>query len=99
MGPGPAGATESELPIGAWDRLVADNPTLSSMQPDVEAVIVRAPERERTEFVCHLVPIDRCYELVGGLRLAWRGFDGGQEARALLDAFFAELAARGRVVG
>ena len=29
------------------------------------------------------------------LRTAWRGFDGGQEARALLDAFFADLAARG----
>ena len=43
----------------------------------------------------HLVPIDRCYELVGLLRTAWRGFDGGQEARALLDAFFADLTARG----
>jgi hypothetical protein len=26
--------------------------------------------------------------------LAWRGFDGGQEARALLDQFFTELAMR-----
>ena len=42
--------------------------------------------------MAHLVPIDRCYELVGALRTAWRGFDGGQEARALLDAFFADLA-------
>ena len=42
------------------------------------------------------MPIDRCYELVGALRAAWRGFDGGQEARALLDAFFADLAARSR---
>ena len=38
----------------------------------------------------------RCYELVGALRLVWRGFDGGQEARAALDAFFADLAARSR---
>jgi hypothetical protein len=43
----------------------------------------------------HVVPIDRCYELVGLLRTAWRGFDGGQEARAVLDAFFADLPARG----
>jgi hypothetical protein len=28
--------------------------------------------------------------------MTWRGFDGGQEARALLDAFFADLAARSR---
>jgi hypothetical protein len=26
----------------------------------------------------------------------WRGFDGGQEARALLDGFFADLAERSR---
>ena len=93
--PGPAGATESELPLGAWDRIVDANPVLGSLAPDVEALIVRMPERARTETAAHLVPIDRCYELVGLLRTAWRGFDGGQEARALLDAFFADLAARG----
>ncbi len=26
-------------------------------------------------------PIDACYEFVGRLRMLWRGFDGGQEAR------------------
>ena len=36
----------------------------------------------------HLVPIDACYELVGRLRQVWRGFDGGQEARARIEAFF-----------
>ena len=92
--PGPAGATESELPLGAWDRVVEANPALASMKPDVEALIVRMPERDRGDAAFHLVPIDRCYELVGSLRVAWRGFDGGQEARALLDAFFADLAAR-----
>jgi hypothetical protein len=93
--PGPAGATESELPLGAWDRVVAANPALGVLAPDVEALIVRMPERESGAAVSsHLVPIDRCYELVGSLRTAWRGFDGGQEARALLGAFFADLAAR-----
>jgi hypothetical protein len=93
--PGPAGATESELPLGAWDRIVEANPALGGMAPDVEAVIVRVPDRSQPE--CYLVPVDRCYELVGALRMAWRGFDGGQEARALLDAFFDELAARSAV--
>jgi hypothetical protein len=92
--PGPAGATESELPLGAWGRIVDANPALALMAPDVEAVIVAMPGRDRTEPASHLVPIDRCYELVGSLRRAWRGFDGGQEVRALLDAFFADLAAR-----
>jgi hypothetical protein len=93
--PGPAGATESELPLGAWDRIVDANPVLGSLAPDVEALIVRMPDRSRSAVEAHLVPIDRCYELVGLLRTAWRGFDGGQEARAVLDAFFADLTARG----
>jgi hypothetical protein len=93
--PGPAGATESELPLGAWERIVDANPVLGTLAPDVEALIVRMPDRTRSEAEAHLVPIDRCYELVGLLRTAWRGFDGGQEARALLDAFFIDLAARG----
>jgi hypothetical protein len=93
--PGPAGATESELPLGAWDRIVDANPVLGSLAPDVEALIVRMPDRSRSAAEAHLVPIDRCYELVGLLRTAWRGFDGGQEARALLDAFFADPTARG----
>ena len=93
--PGPAGATESELPLGAWDRIVDANPVLGSLAPDVEALIVRMPDRSRSTMEAHLVPIDRCYELVGLLRTAWRGFDGGQEARALLDAFFDDLAVRG----
>ena len=80
--PGPAGATESELPLGAWDRIVAANPALARCCPDVEALLVRGTgDRERDGFDCHLVPIDACYELVGRLRRLWRGFDGGQEAR------------------
>ena len=96
--PGPAGATESELPLGAWDTIVAANPALRLIAPDVEALIVRMPDRTSGGRgpAAFLVPIDRCYELVGALRMVWRGFDGGQEARALLDGFFAELAARSR---
>ena len=36
----------------------------------------------------YLVPIDACYEFVGHLRMVWRGFDGGQQAREFIDAFF-----------
>jgi hypothetical protein len=94
--PGPAGATESELPLGAWDRVVDAHPVLRTLAPDVEALIVRMPDRTHRDPVSFLVPIDRCYELVGALRAVWRGFDGGQEARALLDGFFADLASRSR---
>jgi hypothetical protein len=94
--PGPAGATESELPLGAWDAIVTANPALALIAPDVEALIVRMPDGRGAAAAAHLVPIDRCYELVGAMRMTWRGFDGGQEARALLDGFFADLAARSR---
>ncbi|MCW0213078.1 MAG: DUF5947 family protein [Pseudonocardia sp.] len=94
--PGPAGAAESELPLGAWDDVVAANPALRLLVPDVEAIIVRGPGGERAGFECFLVPVDACYELVGGLRQVWRGFDGGQDARALIDRFFATAASRSR---
>jgi hypothetical protein len=31
--PGPAGAAESELPLEAWERIVADNPAFASSRP------------------------------------------------------------------
>jgi hypothetical protein len=87
--PGPAGATESQLPLGAWDELTR------VLQPDVQAVLVRVePDRSRSE--CYVVPIDACYELTGRLRQLWRGFDGGQEARLAIDAFFARVRERAR---
>ncbi len=72
---------------------MAANPHCALLEPDVEALLVRAPDRGRgtegDDFTCHLVPIDACYELVGQLRRLWRGFDGGQEAHQAMDAFFA----------
>jgi Family of unknown function (DUF5947) len=92
--PGPAGAAESELPLSAWGSVVAANPCLTVLEADVEALIIRVPDRDRATNECFLVPIDKCYELVGQLREVWRGFDGGQEARALLEQFFDDLARR-----
>nr|WP_218087408.1 DUF5947 family protein [Streptomyces sp. DvalAA-14] len=92
--PGPAGATESELPLEAWDTIVAANPELAVLLPDVEALLVR---RERgSAGSCHLVPIDACYELVGQLRTLWRGFDGGREAHDAINAFFTRVRGRSR---
>jgi hypothetical protein len=80
--PSPAGATESELPLGAWDAVLAAAPALSTLVPDVEAAYV--------------VPFEVCHELVGELRRRWRGFDGGQDARQALDRFFDRVAGRCR---
>jgi len=91
--PSPAGATESTLPLGAWDDVVKANPALGTLLADVEAVLVRRGEDE-TE--CFLVPIDSCYELVGHLRQLWRGFDGGKEARTAMSEFFDRVRGRSR---
>ena len=46
-----------------------------------------------------MVPIDACYELAGKMRLHWRGFDGGTEARAAIAEFLDNVRARARIVG
>jgi hypothetical protein len=97
--PGPAGATESELPLDTWADVVEANPLLGSMQPDVEAFLVRAgsvPDGRTRRAECFIVPIDTCYELVGHLRRLWRGFDGGSEANRKLDDFFTGIRERAR---
>ena len=99
--PGPAGATESELPLDTWADIVVANPVLASMQPDVEAFLVRAGSGRGGPTggggaECFIVPIDACYELVGHLRLLWRGFDGGSEANRKMDDFFRGIRDRAR---
>ena len=91
--PGPAGATESMLPLTAWDAVVAANPAVGTVRPDVEALLLRG-FAGRCE--CFLVPVDSCYELVGRLRQVWRGFDGGSEARRRIDEYFRTISARAR---
>ena len=94
--PGPAGATESLLSLDTWSDVVAANPQLASLAPDVEAFLVRVDERDRSRVDCFLVPIDACYELVGRLRQLWRGFDGGREAHEALEAFFDGVRSRAK---
>ena len=89
--PGPAGATESLLPLDAWREMVEANPALGAIAADVEAVLLR--DREGAPPVCYLVPIDVCYALTGLVRSSWKGFEGGVDAWREIDAFFAELAA------
>ncbi|MDQ3510525.1 MAG: DUF5947 family protein [Pseudomonadota bacterium] len=91
MYPGPAGATESTLDLAAWDALVAANPVLGQMEDDAEALLVDRIDGSRD---CYLVPIDRCFELVGRIRRHWHGISGGQQAREAIRAFFSGLRAQ-----
>jgi hypothetical protein len=91
--PSPAGVTECVLDLAAWERLTAAHPLLGAPEPDVEAALICRADGGVRYF---LVPIDACYELAGRMRLHWRGFDGGAEARASIDEFLATVAARAR---
>lgn len=83
--PGPAGATESLLELEAWQEIVGQNPSLASMEPDVEALVIN---RLWTPHQQYIFPIDRCYHLVGLMRTKWRGFMGGTELWQELRTFF-----------
>ncbi len=88
--PGPAGATESQLPLEAWKELREREPLIASMQADVEAAIVHRPRGRAAK--AYVVPIDACYELVGLVRTKWTGINGGDEVQEAVAAFFDRIA-------
>lgn len=89
--PSPGGPTQSLLDLTAWQEVMAANPAFADVAPDVEALLLR---RVEDQVECYLVPIDACYDLVGRVKLGWKGFDGGEEVWAEIDAFFARLRER-----
>lgn len=89
--PSPAGATESLVAVEDWDSLAARHLELATLQPDVEALLVRSHDGRREAFI---VPVDVCYELVGAIRRHWCGFHGGPEADAAIERVFARVRVR-----
>jgi len=87
--PGPMGTTESTLALPAWDEVVARSKVLATLEPDVEAVLVRRARGAREYW---LVPVDECYRLAGSMRATWQGISGGDAMRGTVDAFFRRLA-------
>ena len=92
--PSPAGATQCALDLPAWQRLAAGHPLLSQAEPDVEAVLISQDESAGIEYF--IVPVDACYELAGRMRMLWRGFDGGTEARQSIAEFLADVRRRAK---
>ena len=91
--PSPAGATESLLPLAAWNSLAERNPRLGTLQSDVEAFLVNRVGAKREYYVA---PIDVCFELVGLIRMHWRGLSGGDAVWQQVESFFARLTANAR---
>jgi hypothetical protein len=86
--PSPAGATESELHFSTWQALVDLNPVLEDLEPDVEALIVN---RMGETPAYAIAPIDRCYMLVGLIKVNWRGISGGSGVAEAVGGFFDDL--------
>jgi hypothetical protein len=89
--PSPAGPMESLLELEGWEALAAANPILNGLEPDVEALLINRVRNAREHYI---VPIDACYELVGLIRVSWRGLSGGEAAWEAIARFFRELRER-----
>jgi hypothetical protein len=94
--PSPGGATEALPPPDAWKMLVEDNPILSDLRPDVEALLVN---RLSSPPAYYRVGIDKCFELVGLIRTYWRGLSGGKAVGRAIDRFFTALKERAYPAG
>ena len=88
MYPGPAGAVQCLLDLGAWQSLVLVNPQLEGLRPEVEALLIYRLNSARRYYIA---PIDRCYALAGLMRQQWRGFSGGAAVWESIERFFDEL--------
>lgn len=98
--PSPAGAVESLLSMDAWNGIVRENPALSNMQADVEALLVNRVgySRGSANAGYFIAPMDECYKLVGLIRTHWRGLSGGDEVWQEIGRFFAELKQKAAVI-
>lgn len=86
--PSPAGATESELHLESWTKLVELNPILLDLEADAEALVVNritAPAQHA------IVPIDECYRLVGLIKANWTGISGGNAISDAVPKFFTHI--------
>jgi hypothetical protein len=93
MYPSPAGATECELELSAWEDLCAANPILADLDEDVEGLIVN---RMVSPPQSAIAPIDECYRLVGTIKAGWEGISGGGVVERIVPGFFAGLRDRAK---
>jgi hypothetical protein len=91
MYPSPAGATESELRLDAWQRMLELNPVLHGMEHDIEGLIANRIAEPPAYLIA---PIDECYALTGTIKAAWEGISGGAAVEAAVTGFFQRLEAK-----
>jgi hypothetical protein len=91
--PSAAGGTEAVVSAAAWASLERDNAAVSSLEPDVEALLVHRLGGRRESF---LAPIDACWELVGRVRAQRGAILAGPRLHETVAGFVGELRRRAR---
>ena len=66
---------------------------MRTLETDVEALVVNRLVAAAASHA--IVPIDRCYELVGTIKATWTGISGGTAVEDAVAAFFDGLRPRG----
>jgi hypothetical protein len=91
--PSPAGAIESTMQPERWREIARDNPELSAMESDVEALVMNrlGAAKGHDGPAYYILPIDECFRLVGLVRTHWRGLSGGTEVWRAIGQFFSEM--------
>jgi hypothetical protein len=89
--PSPAGATHWDVDDEAWRQTVEGCPQLATMQPMVEAFLVKTARGADERW---LVPIDECFRLVAVVRTHWKGLSGGSTVWPAIREFFVFLGSR-----
>jgi hypothetical protein len=89
--PSPAGGTQSQVEAESWQQLLAANPLLARLEPEVETLLVNRVGARREYY---RAPIDVCFRLVGVIRTSWRGMSGGTKVWGEIEKFFDELRQR-----
>lgn len=93
--PSPLGLMRSVVDLADWSRVEAAHPALSTMAPEVEALLVhRANGGGASEPQYWLVPLDDCYRLAALVRAHWKGLGGGPEVWRQVDGFFRAFSTR-----
>ena len=89
--PSPAGPVESYLALETWDEIARDNPIVSTMESDVEGLLVYRVGTAREHYI---IPLDECFKLIGTIRLNWKGFSGGMLVWQEIGKFLERLKGR-----
>jgi hypothetical protein len=83
--PGPAGIVQSQASGEAWEDLTAQNPILTELAAEVEALAINRVHGRREAW---RLSIDHCFSLAGTLRREWHGLSGGPKVWEAIEHYF-----------